>query len=72
MALASGLSRNRSNAEVLEVVIALIDEARFVDSVVLAEISELHLRRRGYQTVSETAAQVPGELISTTLATAQA
>merc|ERR1719284_793780 len=73
--LASVLSRNRSNADVLEGVMALILEAQSVDEEVSAEIMELHLRRQDYQAVSEAAARVPAELTSkmrATLATAAA
>jgi hypothetical protein len=75
VALASVLSRNRSNADVLEGVMALIGEAESVDEEVLAEIMELHLRRQDCQAVSKAAARVPGELTSkmrATLATAAA
>ena len=64
VAFASVLSRNRSDAEVLKGVMALIGEAQSVDEEVLAEITGLHLRRRDDQAVSKAAARVPGELTS--------
>ena len=73
--LASVLSHNRSKADVLEGVMALIEEAQSAVGELLAEIMELHLRRGDYQAASEAAARVPGELTSkmrATLATAAA
>ena len=64
VAFASGLSRNRSDAEVLKGVMALFGEARSVDEEVLAEFTGLHLRRRDDQMVSKAATRVPGELTS--------
>ena len=64
VAFASVLSRNRSDAEVLKGVMALIGEAQSVDEEVLAEFTGLHLRRRDDQVVSKAAARVPGELTS--------
>ena len=64
VASASGLSRSRSDAEVLKGVMALFGGARSVDEGVLAEFTGLHLRRRDDQMVSKAATRVPGEFTS--------
>ena len=55
VALASVLSRNRSDAGVLTGVLALLGEAQSMDEEVLAEFMGLHLRRRDDQVVSKAA-----------------
>ena len=75
VSLGAALSCNGSNAQVLEEMLTLIDRSKSVDSEVLAEIMESHVRRQGYQALADMAAKVPGSLRSkmrTTLATAAA
>ena len=59
---------NRSDAEVLKGVMALLGVAQSMDEEVLAEVMGLHLRRLDDQAVSKAAARVPGELTSKTRA----
>ena len=60
--LTSVLSCNRTNAEVLEEVMALISGTDSVDAEMVAEIMDLSLRREDHQAASEATARVPGEL----------